>query len=259
MQLRSLPFTDPRDKRLRPSVLLQFDGKSVLIDTTPDFRAQVLRGGHPTARRGALHPRPRRPYPRSRRRPPVQFLPEVDNPPLRHRRNLRHHPPRVRLRLRRRRILAPPVGLEHHRRLALRAVRPVVYPDPPHAREGNCLRLPLRTRAPTSPTTARFQTNRKPCCKIWTSSSSTPLRRRVHPAHTTLDQAVALVDELQPRRAFFTHMCHDLGHASTEAELRPTSGSPTTASRSRCPRDRRRHRSLRRCPRWTPGIAAPHH
>jgi phosphoribosyl 1,2-cyclic phosphate phosphodiesterase len=47
------------------------------------------------------------------------------------------------------------------------------------------------------------------------------LRRRPHPTHTTLDQAIALVDEIKPKRAYFTHMCHDLGHAQTEALLPP--------------------------------------
>lgn len=36
---------DPRDKRLRCSVLLEFDGKAVIIDTGPDFRQQMLREG----------------------------------------------------------------------------------------------------------------------------------------------------------------------------------------------------------------------
>ena len=39
--------SDPRDKRLRPSILVRFDQpggeRAVLIDTTPDFRAQALR------------------------------------------------------------------------------------------------------------------------------------------------------------------------------------------------------------------------
>jgi phosphoribosyl 1,2-cyclic phosphate phosphodiesterase len=34
---------DPRDNRLRPSILLTYDGRRVLIDTTPDFRFQALR------------------------------------------------------------------------------------------------------------------------------------------------------------------------------------------------------------------------
>jgi phosphoribosyl 1,2-cyclic phosphate phosphodiesterase len=34
---------DPRDKRLRVSVLVEHDGQSVLIDTSSDFRQQALR------------------------------------------------------------------------------------------------------------------------------------------------------------------------------------------------------------------------
>src|SRR6202162_4731818 len=34
---------DPRDKRLRPSILIRYGGHNVLIDTTPDFRTQALR------------------------------------------------------------------------------------------------------------------------------------------------------------------------------------------------------------------------
>jgi len=35
--------TDPRNQRLRPSVLLKIDGKTILIDVGPDFRTQALR------------------------------------------------------------------------------------------------------------------------------------------------------------------------------------------------------------------------
>src|SRR5690242_1131878 len=34
---------DPRDNRLRPSILVSYGGRNVLIDTTPDFRTQALR------------------------------------------------------------------------------------------------------------------------------------------------------------------------------------------------------------------------
>ena len=34
---------DARDRRLRPSVVLRYNGRTVLIDTTPDFRYQMIR------------------------------------------------------------------------------------------------------------------------------------------------------------------------------------------------------------------------
>ena len=35
--------TDPHDKRTRPSILLAYNGRNVVIDTTPDFRFQAMR------------------------------------------------------------------------------------------------------------------------------------------------------------------------------------------------------------------------
>jgi phosphoribosyl 1,2-cyclic phosphate phosphodiesterase len=45
------------------------------------------------------------------------------------------------------------------------------------------------------------------------------LRKTPHPSHATLEQALAFVRRMQPRRAFFTHMSHDLSHAETNSEL----------------------------------------
>jgi len=45
------------------------------------------------------------------------------------------------------------------------------------------------------------------------------LRHRPHPTHSTVEQCLKWVEQLQPKRVFFTHMCHDLGHAETEAQL----------------------------------------
>jgi phosphoribosyl 1,2-cyclic phosphate phosphodiesterase len=47
------------------------------------------------------------------------------------------------------------------------------------------------------------------------------LRPRPHPTHLSIDQALAVVEQLKPERALFTHMCHDLPHAATCARLPP--------------------------------------
>ena len=37
-QCRVCTSSDPHDKRLRPSIMLEYNGRVVVIDTTPDFR-----------------------------------------------------------------------------------------------------------------------------------------------------------------------------------------------------------------------------
>ena len=47
------------------------------------------------------------------------------------------------------------------------------------------------------------------------------LRERPHPTHFSLADAVEATKRMAPGRAYFTHMCHDLGHAATNAMLPP--------------------------------------
>ena len=48
------------------------------------------------------------------------------------------------------------------------------------------------------------------------------LRKEEHVSHFTFDQAKALVTELKPRKAYFTHISHQLGkHADVSKELPP--------------------------------------
>lgn len=47
------------------------------------------------------------------------------------------------------------------------------------------------------------------------------LRHRPHPTHSTVERSLQSVEQLAPRRAFFTHICHDLPHARTEDALPP--------------------------------------
>ena len=45
------------------------------------------------------------------------------------------------------------------------------------------------------------------------------LRERPHPTHLSLPEAVEAARRTGARRTLFTHMCHDLGHAETNARL----------------------------------------
>lgn len=45
------------------------------------------------------------------------------------------------------------------------------------------------------------------------------VRRRPHPTHFNLEQAVEAARRIGARRTYFTHIAHDLGHAETNAEL----------------------------------------
>lgn len=46
-QCRQCRSADPRDRRLRVSILISANGRNILIDTTPDLREQYLRIGQP--------------------------------------------------------------------------------------------------------------------------------------------------------------------------------------------------------------------
>jgi len=45
------------------------------------------------------------------------------------------------------------------------------------------------------------------------------LRHTPHPTHMNIAEALALVERVQPGQTWFTHLCHDLPHAETEAAL----------------------------------------
>lgn len=47
------------------------------------------------------------------------------------------------------------------------------------------------------------------------------LRDEPHDTHFTVAEALEVVGRIAPRRTFFTHMTHDLGHAATSARLPP--------------------------------------
>jgi len=56
------------------------------------------------------------------------------------------------------------------------------------------------------------------------------LRHEPHPTHFNLEEALAVIERLRPRRALLTHLSHGFDHAPTEATLPPASVWPTMVS-----------------------------
>jgi phosphoribosyl 1,2-cyclic phosphate phosphodiesterase len=45
------------------------------------------------------------------------------------------------------------------------------------------------------------------------------LRHRKHPTHLTIDEALSIIDRVEPRQAYLTHMAHEVSHAETQETL----------------------------------------
>jgi len=211
---------DPRDKRLRPSILIRYGGRAVLIDTTPDFRQQALRAR--IERIDAIV------YTHSHA---DHILGLDDVRPFNYRQ--RQEIP----------IYAMPETLD-----AIRRVFRYAFDEGPtesskprlnlNALDGSPFDLFGLTFTPIDLLhgTSHILGFRFGAAAYLTDHSDIPeeskaklrgldvlfldaLRHRPHPTHSTVERSVAWVKELQPRRAYFTHICHDLPHQATEDAL----------------------------------------
>jgi phosphoribosyl 1,2-cyclic phosphate phosphodiesterase len=47
------------------------------------------------------------------------------------------------------------------------------------------------------------------------------LRYKPHPAHLSLNEALEVIDRVQPKQAYLTHMSHDIDHETVNRQLPP--------------------------------------
>jgi phosphoribosyl 1,2-cyclic phosphate phosphodiesterase len=213
--------SDPRDKRLRPSVMVQYNGRTVLIDTTPDFRQQALRErigridailfthshadhimGLDDVRPLNLRQKSTIPiYGSSETLATIQcsfrYIFENSNPessiP-----KLSAHP------------LSTEEGIElfglQFAPILLHHGRSFVY----GYRFGSAAYLTDHSRIPDASMQQLAGLD-----VLFLDA----LRHKPHPTHTTVAQALEYVEQLEPKRAFFTHISHDLPHQETEREF----------------------------------------
>jgi phosphoribosyl 1,2-cyclic phosphate phosphodiesterase len=212
--------TDPRDNRLRPSIMVQYEGRTVVIDTTPDFRLQALRApikridaivythGHADHIMGLDDVRPINMrqkgaiplYGSSDTLHTVQrcfyYAFENENP--------ESSIPKLTLNP----VNDDPVDLfgVPFEPLLLNHGRGFVY----GYRFGNAAYLTDHSEIPDA-TAARIRN----VDVLFLDA----LRHKPHPTHTTLSKALKHVEQLRPGRAYFTHISHDLPHEQTQKTL----------------------------------------
>jgi phosphoribosyl 1,2-cyclic phosphate phosphodiesterase len=213
--------SDPRDRRSRPSIMIEYGGRLVLIDTTPDFREQAIRE-QIQAVDAVLYTHTHADH----------ILGIDDLRPLSFR-----HPERIPL-------YARPEAVE-----VLRTMFRYIF-DADY-KFGGIARVELKTMdGPLDLFGARFEPItvihgeteiygfRFGSAAYLTDFSQVPgpslarlagldilfldaLRHKPHPTHSTVENSLRIVEQLRPKRAFFTHICHDLPHEVTNATLPP--------------------------------------
>ena len=213
---------DPRDNRLRPSIVIAHDGQNILIDTTPDFRTQALRAqirrldaivythAHADHIMGLDDVRP---YQFKRKDPIPVFGAEKTLAAVQ------------------RCFQYAFDGLERSTYVPKLALQP--FNGEPFTACGlEFTPIPI-LHGPEIIYGFRFGD-----AAYLTDHSEIPaesmeklhglevlfldaLRHKPHPTHSTVERSVQTVAALAPKRAFFTHICHDLAHERTEAQLPP--------------------------------------
>jgi phosphoribosyl 1,2-cyclic phosphate phosphodiesterase len=213
---------DPRDNRLRPSILVSYEGHNVVIDTGPDFRYQALRAG--IDRVDAIL------FTHSH----ADHIMGLDD--------------------------VRPFNFRQKERIPIYGTPPTMaaiqrcfeYVFDGGTKESSIPRLDVKLLdgaavdvlgleflpVPVLHGTQTILGFRFGAAAYFTDHSDIPeasmaqlrgldvlfldaLRYKPHPTHSTVERSLKVVEQLAPRRAFFTHICHDLGHARAESMLPP--------------------------------------
>src|SRR5499433_4021302 len=211
---------DPRDNRMRTSVLLSRHGQNVLIDTTPDFRLQALRAGIERVEAVLLtHGHADhvmgfddlRPLSIGQKRPmPVYGNAQTFEIVRRAFSYAFDGKPKV--------SSVPSVLLnEIHGPFELLGVE--ITPIPLEHGEMQVFGFRFGKAAYLTDFNAVPQSSMA-MLEGLEDLVLDALRDTPHPMHQTVEQALELVGKLKPKRAWFTHIAHDLGHAETNERLR---------------------------------------
>jgi phosphoribosyl 1,2-cyclic phosphate phosphodiesterase len=210
---------DPRDRRTRPSIAVQWEDHTVLIDTGPDFREQALREGltrvdavlythsHADHILGLDDLRPLS----FKRKEKIPLYADDEAAKVIERVFQYTFDPEA--------VYATRARVEMHRLNASVEIEgkvfervPLIHGDIEVAgfRFGNAAYLTDMSDLPE---------DSLPLLRDLDVLILDALRRKPHPTHATLDRALEFVRLIGPRSAFFTHMSHDLPHEETNSEL----------------------------------------
>src|ERR1700722_5718916 len=212
--------SDPRDTRLRPSILIRYGGHSLIIDTTPDFRAQVLRA-HLTRLDAILYTHAHddhilglddvRPF-NYRQRSAIPIYAKQDTlDAIRRVFRYAFEPELAQTSIPR--LKLHPIDYEPFDLFGL-----TITPLRVTHGEQEILGFKFGTAAYITDQSDIPETTKEKLRDLDVLFLGA-LRHKPHPTHSTVAQSLKWVNELKPRKAFLTHICHDLGHVRTEAML----------------------------------------
>lgn len=211
--------TDPRDKRTRASALLAWEGHNVVIDTTPDFRFQALRAkidrldaviythAHADHIMGMDDIRP------------FNFHQRVSIPLYGSADTLARLREQFNYVFREVPVGATVPSVDVHEidgPIRLNGVE--ILPVPALHGPTGVLGFRIRNAAYLTDFSSVPESSKSLLLGLDDLVLSA-LRDTPHVMHSTVANSLALVDELKPKRAWFTHIAHDLGHEKTNARL----------------------------------------